>query len=59
MKRTVLFCLLSLSAHAQVLNAGKIADAIYRAEGGAQARVPYGILAVSVRNAAEARHTSA
>ena len=34
----------------------KIADAIYRAEGGARARVPrYGILGVPVHGAAEAR----
>lgn len=33
----------------------QLADAIYRAEGGARARVPYGILSVPVRDAAEAR----
>jgi len=33
----------------------KVADAIYRAEGGRQARVPYGILSVKVRSEAEAR----
>lgn len=32
-----------------------LADAIYRAEGGAKARVPYGILSVKVANEAEAR----
>ena len=32
-----------------------IADAIYRAEGGAKARVPYGILSVRVHNEADAR----
>jgi hypothetical protein len=33
----------------------RMADAIYRIEGGARARVPYGILSVPVRDAAEAR----
>jgi len=37
------------------LDTGKLADAIYRAEGGARAKVPYGIMSVKVRNAAEAR----
>ena len=35
--------------------ANQYADAIYRAEGGARAKVPYGILSVPVRDAAEAR----
>lgn len=33
----------------------QIADAIYIAEGGTRARVPYGILSVKVRNVADAR----
>ena len=33
----------------------RLADAIYRAEGGAKARAPYGILSVKVRSTAEAR----
>lgn len=33
----------------------RIVDAIYRAEGGERARVPYGILSVKVRDAAHAR----
>lgn len=33
----------------------RLADAIYRAEGGAKARVPYGILSVKVSSEAEAR----
>ena len=37
------------------LDADRIADAIWRVEGGAKARVPYGILSVPVRDAAEAR----
>ena len=35
--------------------ASKIVDAIYRVEGGAKAKVPYGILSVPVRDAAHAR----
>lgn len=35
--------------------AAKIVDAIYRVEGGAKARVPYGILSVPVRDAKDAR----
>jgi hypothetical protein len=35
--------------------ANRIADAIYVAEGGAKAKVPYGILSVKVKDAAEAR----
>jgi hypothetical protein len=33
----------------------QIADAIYKAEGGAKAKVAYGILSVRVKNEAEAR----
>ena len=33
----------------------RLADAIYRAEGGAKARAPYGILSVKVANEADAR----
>ena len=36
-------------------DAERIADAIYRAEGGPAAKVPYGILSVPVRNEQEAR----
>ena len=35
----------------------KVADAIYRAEGGSRAKVPYGILSVKVRDEAHARQT--
>jgi hypothetical protein len=35
--------------------AERVADAIYRAEGGPRAKVPYGILSVPVRNEQEAR----
>ncbi len=34
---------------------GKVADAIYKVEGGAKAKVPYGILSVKVANETEAR----
>lgn len=56
MKRTVLISLLALSAHAQAMDAEKIADAIYRAEGGERARVPYGILTVKVHDVFDARN---
>ena len=47
------FLLLSLSALAATDD--QIADAIYRVEGGARARVPYGILSIKVRDTAHAR----
>jgi hypothetical protein len=53
MKTLCLALLLSLPASA--LDAERIADAIWRVEGGHRARVPYGILSVKVKNAAEAR----
>ena len=37
------------------VDAGKLADAIYLAEGGKKARVPYGILSVKVKGKADAR----
>jgi len=43
---------LALSARA---DDGRIANAIFRAEGARHARVPYGILSVKVRDPAEAR----
>lgn len=46
---------LLLAPAALALDADRIADAIWRVEGGAKARVPYGILSVPVRDAAEAR----
>ncbi len=36
-------------------DAEKIADAIYKVEGGKKAKVPYGILSVKVKNEQEAR----
>jgi hypothetical protein len=52
-KYLVLFTLVATNAIA--LDANRIADAIYRVEGGAKAKAPYGILSVKVANAAEAR----
>jgi len=40
---------------AQVIDVHRIADAIYRAEGGRRARPAYGIKGVKVRNTAHAR----
>lgn len=44
---------LSLSAYAYTDN--QIADAIFQAEGGPKAKIPYGILSVKVKDEAEAR----
>lgn len=56
MKRAILLLLLSATPLcAATLDVNRVADAIYRAEGGARAKEPYGILAVHVHNAAEAR----
>jgi len=52
-KKLATFLLLSCSALAATDD--QIADAIYRIEGGARARVPYGILSIPVRDAAHAR----
>lgn len=53
MKTAMFFLLLALSAGAAI-NHDRLADAIHRAEGGAKARVPYGILSVRVRGDARA-----
>ena len=42
-------------ASAQTINVERMADAIYRAEGGGKARVPYGVLSVKVKDEADAR----
>ena len=52
-KYLVLFALVATNALA--LDANRIADAIYRVEGGAKAKSPYGILSVKVANSTEAR----
>lgn len=44
-----------LCTSAMALDAGRLADAIYRAEGGAKTRHPYGICSVRVQSAAHAR----
>ena len=49
---------LALSAvkcRGEVVDAERLADAIYRAEGGAKAKKPYGILSIPVRDEAHAR----
>ena len=53
MKPLILSILLALPAGA--IDADRIADAIYRVEGGAKAKVPYGILSIPVRDEAHAR----
>jgi hypothetical protein len=59
MKRALLLSLLVASncphLRSETLDAQRLADAIYLAEGGPRAKVPYGILSVNVRDAAEAR----
>ena len=52
-RRLAIFILLSCSALAATDD--DIADAIYRVEGGARAKIPYGILSVKVRDASHAR----
>jgi hypothetical protein len=47
--------LLVLSCSALAASDEQIADAIYRVEGGARAKVPYGILSIPVHDAAHAR----
>ena len=42
-------------ASAQTINIERMADAIYKAEGGKKARVPYGVLSVKVKDEADAR----
>lgn len=56
MKTIILSLLIAGSAVAsEAIDAEKIADAIYRVEGGSKARVPYGILSIPVRDEAHAR----
>ena len=55
MKRALLISLFALSAHAKTLDADKIANAIYRAEGGAHTRFPYGVMSVKVADSNQAR----
>ena len=57
MKRILIIsgCLLAVLATAGHPNPEKLADAICRAEGGAKARCPYGVLSVRVKDAADAR----
>lgn len=57
MKKILCVLLLSLSVHAEIPAgyAEKVADAIYKVEGGKKAKVPYGILSVKVKNEEDAR----
>ena len=55
MKTIILSLLLAGSAVASDIDAERIADAIYRVEGGPKAKVPYGILSIPVRDEAHAR----
>lgn len=54
MFRTLL-ALLFAPLTVQAIDENRLADAIYRAEGGAKARAPYGILSVPVRDHDHAR----
>jgi hypothetical protein len=49
---SLLACAIANAAHP---NPERLADAIYRAEGGKKARAPYGVLSVKVRDEAHAR----
>ena len=58
MKTIIAIATLMLAAtvvSAQPINVERMADAIYRAEGGDKARVPYGVLSVRVKDKADAR----
>ena len=58
MKSIIAIATLMLAAtvvSAQPINVERMADAIYRAEGGDKARVPYGVLSVRVKDKADAR----
>jgi hypothetical protein len=55
MKTLILLFLAALPALAGHPDPERLADAIWRAEGGAKARSPYGVLSVKVRDAADAR----
>ncbi len=54
MFRTLLALLFS-PLTGQAIDENRLADAIYRAEGGAKAKVPYGILSMKVRDHDHAR----
>jgi hypothetical protein len=51
----VLAVIIACVVNAEAWTDEQIVNAIYRAEDGAKAKVPYGILSVKVANAAEAR----
>ena len=47
--------LLILTTHALAIDANRIADAIYKVEGGSKAKAPYGILSIRVSSTDDAR----
>lgn len=51
----ILILLVACVAHAETFDAEAIADAIYKVEGGAKAKKPYGILSVKCSSEAECR----
>ena len=51
----VLALLILLATNALALDANRIADAIYRVEGGRKAKAPYGILSIKVSSEQQAR----
>ena len=51
----IIMCAMTCRAELPIEYIAKLADAIYRAEGGARARKPYGVLSVRVSDHAEAR----
>ena len=58
MKSIIAIATLMLAAtvvSAQPINVERMADAIFRSEGGDKARVPYGVLSVKVKDKADAR----
>lgn len=55
MKRALFTFVACVPLLASALDRDRLADAIYLAEGGPRAKVPYGILSVPVHTAAEAR----
>lgn len=47
--------LILLATNALALDANRIADAIYKVEGGSKAKAPYGILSIKVSSESKAR----
>lgn len=51
----VIALLILLATNSLALDANRIADAIYRVEGGSKAKAPYGILSIKVSSEQQAR----